>query len=200
MKNFRYLKTFFSPFKPLTPRFYMGKTAVGVPYFYPRRWVKPTAEMAIDAAIKEINANKEWNDRNPNSTWKKTIRSVDEVYQEKLRCNFHVPKKIGFDFVDLGWKTKWTAKDIRFEWAPVWSFVCFGYQIAITWNAPEQDHYWESWIYYEYHTDKTKTRSERITQCREEFPNTWTRHPKGEESVTIDYYDIILKSAYKFKK
>lgn len=36
-----------------------------------------------------------------------------------------VPKRIGFDFVGLGWKTKWSEDDFRFEWAPVWSFVFF---------------------------------------------------------------------------
>ena len=34
-----------------------------------------------------------------------------------------VPKKIGFDFVPLGWKTKWDS--YRFEWSPMISFVFF---------------------------------------------------------------------------
>jgi hypothetical protein len=42
MKDFRYLKAYFSPFKLLKPRFYIGKTAIGTPYFYPRKWVKAT--------------------------------------------------------------------------------------------------------------------------------------------------------------
>lgn len=156
MKKFTYLKTFFSPFKPLTPRFYVGKIAIGTPYFYPRR----------------------------------TVRS-----KTKPGWSEFVPKKLGFDFVELGWKTKWSATDIRFEWAPIWSFVCFGYQIAVTWMAPEQDHYWECWLYYELHTDKNKSVAERIAQCREEFPCIWTRHSKGEEE-TINYYDLILRKKY----
>ncbi len=71
----------------------------------------------------------------------------------------------------------------------------FGYQIAITWNAPEQTHYWESWIFYEYYTDKTKSKAERIEQCKTEFPNTWTRHSNGEE-IEINYYDLILRKKY----
>ena len=39
-----------------------------------------------------------------------------------------VPKKIGFDSVRLGWKTKWRDDDYRFEWAPIWSFVFFKWQ------------------------------------------------------------------------
>ena len=157
MKDFRYLKAFFSPFKPLKPRFYIGETAIGTPYFYPRKAIKSKTKPG---------------------------------YLE------FIPKKIGFDFVELGWKTKWTDKDIRFEWAPIWSFVFFGYQIAITWNAPEQTHYWESWIYYEYYTDKTKSKTERIEQCKKEAPNTWIRH--GNEGIPIEtnYYDLILRKKY----
>jgi len=156
VKNFRYLKTYFSPFKSITPKFYIGKIAVGVPYFYPR----------------------------------KTVRS-----KTKPGWSEFMPKKIGFDFVELGWKTKWSDKDIRFEYAPIWSFVFFGYQIAIIWRAPEQDHYWDSWVFYEYYTDKTKSKAERIEQCKTEFPNTWVRYKDGEKETT-NYYDLILRKKY----
>jgi hypothetical protein len=34
-----WLKVLNSPFKPFRIKFYIGKTAIGVPYFYPRKWV-----------------------------------------------------------------------------------------------------------------------------------------------------------------
>jgi hypothetical protein len=112
-----------------------------------------------------------------------------------MRYTYPKNKRIGIDFVELGWKTKWTDKDIRFEWAPIWSFVFFGYQIAIIWNTPEEMHYWEPWIFYEYYTDKTKSKTERIEQCKTEFPQMWTRHTnEGEE--TTNYYDLILRKKY----
>jgi len=195
MKDFKYLKAYFSPFKPLKPRFYIGKTAIGTPYFYPRKWVDATPKLAIEEALKAIKRVEDFNERNKANKYSHPVLTFEKAYEHAMQCRFPVDKKIGFDFVELGWKTKWTAKDIRFEWAPIWSFVFFGYQIAITWNAPEQDHYWESWIYYEYYTDKTKSKAERIEQCREEFPNIWTRHSKeGEE--TINYYDLILRKKY----
>jgi len=156
MKKFSFLKSFFSPFRPIRPKFYIGKIAIGTPYFYPRR----------------------------------TVRS-----KTKPGWLEFVPKKIGFDFVSLGWKTKWTAKDIRFEWAPIWSFVFFGYKIAITWIAPEQDLYWECWLYYELYTDKTKSKAERIAQCREEFPCVWISSKNGVEE-RIDYYEKVLRKKY----
>ena len=195
MRKLRHLKAYFSPFKPLTPRFYIGKTAVGVPYFYPRKWIKATPALAHEDALRQIKRVEDFNERNAKYGSPQTVPDYDTAYSRAMGYTYPKNKRIGIDFVELGWKTKWTDKDIRFEWAPIWSFVFFGYQIAITWNAPEQDHYWESWIYYEYHTDKTKSKAERIKQCREEFPNIWTRHSKGEEE-TINYYDLILRKKY----
>jgi hypothetical protein len=106
-----------------------------------------------------------------------------------------VTKRIGFDFVELGWKTKWTDTDFRFEWAPIWSFVFFKWQIAIIFKAPEQNHYWECWLYYTHATDKTKSIRERIDQAREGFPCIWKSYSNGVET-TICYWDIILRSKY----
>jgi len=103
-----------------------------------------------------------------------------------------VPLKVGFNYCSLGWKTKWSDTDFRHEWNPVLSFVCFGYQIALTVYSPYSSHYWEAWLYYEYATDKTKSKRERVAQCRAEHNQTWI---SGEE--TIDYYELILKSKYK---
>jgi len=120
---------------------------------------------------------------------RRTIKDLDKPGYLKF-----VPKKIGFNFVGLGWKTKWTPTDYRFEWSPVWSFVFFGKQIAVIFRAPEQDHYWEAWLYYMYNT--TGTRKERIAKCKEDFPLKYTRYSKdGERSV--NYYDLILKTKYR---
>ena len=101
-----------------------------------------------------------------------------------------VPKRIGFDFVPLGWKTKYDS--YRFEWSPRISFVFFKWQIAVTFVAEHADQYWESWLYYTRETDKSKSVQDRVAQCRKEAPQTWTRH--GENfKVTKDYYNLILK-------
>ena len=103
------------------------------------------------------------------------------------------PKIFGFDFVSLGWKTKWDS--YRFEWSPMWSFVFFKWQIAITFVAPHQDHYWECWLYYTRETDKTQTTEERIKQCREENPCVWTSTVNGVE-IDTNYWDLILKDKW----
>jgi len=111
-----------------------------------------------------------------------------------MKCSFAVPLTVGFSYCSLGWKTKYD--DYRHEWNPILSFVFFGYQIALTVYSPYHSHYWESWLYYEYETDKTKSKRERIEQCRKEAPQTWTSHKQGEEPVTTDYYTKILKPKY----
>jgi len=107
-----------------------------------------------------------------------------------------VPKKIGFDFVGLGYKTKWDDTDYRFEWSPLVSFVFFKWQIAVMVTPEEQNHYWEAWLYYENDTDKTKSPRDRIEQCKEEFPLIYTTS-NGKERKTVNYYDIILRDKYK---
>ena len=149
MNKFTFLKSYFSPFIPIKPIFYIGKLRHGTPIFFPR-WL--------------IN-------------------------------NKFVNKWIGFDFVGLGWKTKWDRYDIRHEWNPIWSFVFFKWQIAIKFEQPSH-HYWECWIAYELYTDKTKSPKERIKQAKEIFPCIWTSHHSDGSKEKICYWDKILKKKY----
>jgi hypothetical protein len=196
LEPFRWIKALFSPFTPFKVSWYIGKTQIGTPYFLPRKWIKATPELATKAALKQIESSRKWNERNPDSKFKHTIKSFDEVYQEKLKYRFPVPLKVGFSMNGLGWKTKWDQYDIRHEWNPVISFVFFGYQIAATFYHPHQSHYWESWICYEYCSDKKQSKRERIAFCRKKCPQTWTSHKHNEKPVTTDYWDLILKTKY----
>lgn len=107
-----------------------------------------------------------------------------------------VPKTIGFDFVDLGWKTKWEKTDYRFEYAPIWSFVFFGYQFAVFFVSEFNDELWTAWLYYKNHTDQTKNVSERIEECRNNFSLTYTQYGSDGTNEIIDYYNLILKEKY----
>jgi len=190
MKNFDYLRAFNSPFKRPKIKFYCGKIALGVPYFFPRKWVKGTPALAIESAVKEIRETRNWNKLN--SQYKRKETSFKELYEKSLSSLHPVPKKIGFDFVRLGWKTKWDS--YRFEWNPMISFVFFKWQIAIMFIPEHDSHYWESWLYY---TIETKGNiADRIAQCRKKAPQTWTRHSSDGTKVTTDYYNLILKKKW----
>jgi len=191
MNKLAFLKAFNSPFKRPKLKWYCGKTQIGTPYFLPRKWVKATPELARKATLEHIAREESYNSMNP--TTARTIKPYEEIYQEKLTYNYAIPRKIGFDFVGLGYKTKWTDTDYRFEWAPRLSFVFFGYQIAVMVTAPEQHHYWEAWLYYEKNTDKTKPASERIHICKNEFPLIYKVSDKSGERI-VDYYNTILKN------
>lgn len=192
IKDLDFLRAYNSPFKPLKLKWYCGKIALGTPYFYPRKWVKGTPKLIHEAVLKHIDNREAFNKMNPN--YARTIKPYDEIVEEKKKYLYAVPKKIGFDFVSLGWKTKYD--DYRFEWSPMISFVFFKWQIAVTFVAPHLDHYWESWLYYTRETDKSTTIAERIAQCRKEAPQTWSTHHSDGTKETIDYYNLILKKKY----
>lgn len=178
------MKILFSPFTPFKLKFYVGKTQIGTPYFFPRRWVKYTHEDAVKAVEEHLADSK------------KAVASYERLYDMYKGYTKPVPIKIGFDFCGLGWKTKWDEYDIRHEWNPVYTFVFFGYQIAITIYHKHNTHFWEAWVCYEYMTDKKLSKRERIAFCRKKCPQTWTRLHKDGTSETTDYYNIILKSKY----
>jgi len=117
---------------------------------------------------------------------RKTVKSKTKPGYSEFK-----PLTVGFSYCSLGYKTKWTDTDYRHEWNPVLSFVFFGYQLALTFYSPYRSHYWEAWLYYEYATDKTKSKRERIEQCRKEHNQTWT-----VAGGSIDYYEFILKPKY----
>lgn len=156
MRAFDFLRVYCSPFKFIYPKLYIGPIRIGVPIFYPRRW------------IKDIN-----------SPYMRTA----------------IPKRIGFDFVGLGWKTKWTETDYRHEYNPVWSFVFFKWQIALLFIPEHAYAYWEAWLYYDRNTYKRASVQERIAVCREKYPQTYTSY-SAEGERTINYYEHILKKKY----
>lgn len=191
IKDLDFLRAYNSPFKAPKLKWYCGKVALGTPYFFPRKWVKATPALAIKAAVQKSRDARQWNKNNP--TYPRKEKPFRELYDESLNRLHAVPKKIGFDFVPLGWKTKYDS--YRFEWSPRISFVFFKWQIAVTFVAPHQDHYWESWLYYTRETDKWDNISNRIAQCRVKAPQTWTRY-NGDEKETTDYYNLILKKKW----
>lgn len=108
-----------------------------------------------------------------------------------------VPKKFGFNFCSLGWKTKWDETDFRFEWSPVLSFVCFNKQMAIIVQAPEMSQYWKTWLYYEKFTDKKLSQEDRVKQLIKECPNIYTVY-KNNSKETVNYNYSILKSKWHY--
>ena len=186
LKQFIFLKALNSPFKPFKLKWYIGKIAIGTPYFFPRKWVD------LNEKEIEVKAQKKYDKLDEEFKTKVTLEHCKQHYKNTQKA---IPKLIGFDFVELGWKTKWSSTDYRFEHSPLISFVFFKWQIAVIFSAPEPDHYWESWLYYEHNTDKSKSEKKRIEQCQKEFPQNWTQYKNGNKE-TINYYKFILKEKY----
>lgn len=110
-----------------------------------------------------------------------------------------IPKKIGFDFIGLGYKTKWTDTDYRFEWSPLISFIFFKWQITVILQVPYPEHYWVCWLTYENNTDKDLLDVEaRIQLAMKINPEIWTSYKDGEEE-SVWYWPKVLKEKYKHK-
>jgi hypothetical protein len=108
-----------------------------------------------------------------------------------------VPKKIGFDFVGLGYKTKWDDHDYRFEWGPLISFVFFKWQIAVMLKVLHPEHYWVCWLTYENDTDNDLLdTSTRIKIAKEINPEVWTSSKGDGKKETICYWDKVLKDKW----
>ena len=176
-KDLEWVKVYFSPFKFFLPKLYIGKTKIGTPMFLPRKWVNLSQDDVNNKALDYYN--------NPKYI-SKTLEDWKSNFKNSQKS---IPKKIGFDFVGLGWKTKFNS--FRHEYNPVWSFVAFGYQIALIF-IPEHDiHYFECWLAYEYDTDKSKSQKERLKEAIKKHPCVWTSYSNDEKTKT-DYWKLIL--------
>ena len=189
--TFDWMRVYNSPFKPIIPKLYIGKVAIGTPYFFPRVWVKATPKLAHEATKKHIEREESYNKLNPK--YARKIKPYNEIFEDKMNGSYPVPKKIGFNFVSLGWKTKYDS--YRHEWNPMWSFVFFKWQIALIFTPEHDMHYWECWLYYTRETNKTKSTKERIKEAKEEYCCVWSSTKDGVD-IKTNYWDLILKDKY----
>ena len=194
--KYSFLKVLNSPFVGLKLKCYFGEIVHGTPYFLPRKWVKATPKLAHEATVKSIEDDLNYNKRNPQ--YARKIKSYDEVFEGKMRCLYPIPiKYFDWHFTTLGWKTKW--EEYRYEWTPSLSVVIFGKQLFIQIlpscdpinDILRVDCYWESWLNWEYNTDKSKSKKERFEELIKKHSNTW-----GSKEEWTDYYLQILNKKY----
>lgn len=189
--NFNFLKVLNSPFKKLCIEWYFGEIKHGTPYFLPRKWVKCDLEDGLEA----------WNKLGEHSQ-NAYLRSQTQQEWIKNYAKTHTKpitiKYFGWDFTTLGWKTKWS--DYRFEWSPSFSIVIFGKQLFISILPNIEKYkdiirincYWESWLNWEFNTNKTKSKEERFKELIYKHSNTWG----SEKDGWTDYYYHILNKKY----
>lgn len=113
-------------------------------------------------------------------------------------------KYLWLDIIGLGYKTKWSNIDYRFEWSPLISLVIFGKQLVITVLPDISDSfalsdYWEAWLFYENNTSKELSKEERIKELLKYMGLTGTIHTKDEVKV-YNNFDTIFKNKYHHLK
>lgn len=102
-------------------------------------------------------------------------------------------KWFGIQIIRLGYKTKWTEWDFRFEWNPMISIVFCHMQICV-WVVPKHySYYWECYLAYK----KAKriypnmSNTNLIKIARKKLPQIWK-----SKNETVDYWKLILKKKY----
>jgi hypothetical protein len=191
--DYGWLRIINSPFVKLKWKFkWYKELTAGTPYFLPRKWKKFTKKDCLNSYKEECEKFR--------SAGKEILKHITpESYK-----NYSKPvsiKYFGVNYWSLGTKTKWSNTDVRFEWGPGLSIVLFGTQIVIyptpdcTSNA--LDHYWEAWIIYSKHTDKTKSVEERVKECMKLYPARWIKYEEGKQ-IPVNYWNYILKDKFKY--
>lgn len=125
---------------------------------------------------------------------RKWVKSKDKPdYLEPIPIKY-----FGINYWSLGYKTKWSDTDVRFEYSPGLSIVLFGTQLLIypvpNCNSEAIHHFWEAWVIYTRNTDKTKSIENRIKESMKLYPAVWIR---GKDE-RINYWNYILKDKYKY--
>lgn len=179
-----YLRVLNSPFKGLRLKWYFGKIQYGTPYFLPRKWVKMTQADCEKSLADDIER-----------CLPKYVEGRTWEHYKKYKKPVPI-KYFGFNATTLGWKTKWN--EYRYEWSPCYSLVIFGKQLFVTVlpdvgdDCLRWDVYWETWLHWEYDTDKTKSKEERFKELVYKQSNTWG----SEKDGWTDYYYHILNKKY----
>jgi hypothetical protein len=100
LQDLRWLKVLNSPFKPFNIKLYAGKTQIGVPYFYPRKWVKLNKEDCLKKATEDSQR----------LGHVKYGLDPESIAHEYANWTKPVPLTVGFSYCGLGWKTKLLTK------------------------------------------------------------------------------------------
>lgn len=183
---FKFLRVYNSPFKTPIIKVYWGPIAHGTPYFFPRKQVKISDKEAYNQAFEKYRYL-----RSSGQT-----PSFFKLIEESRKSTKFVNRKFGFNFVELGYKTKWSDTDYRFEHGPAISFVFLRKQLFITWQVPDAEIYWEAWLYYHYHTDRSLSKKDRLALCITNNPLIYSVYKKDNQVEKINYYPKILKEKY----
>ena len=108
-------------------------------------------------------------------------------------------KWLGFGSNKLGWKTKWSDDDYRYEWSPSFSFVILKKQLFFILNPKDLETgyaYWETLLYY------INCKKNSFFNTVKYKSNNYTEYKKGGEKTRGNYYYSILKKKWlkKYEK
>lgn len=189
---------FISPKK----KWYIGKLALGSPYFYPRGFVDTiinfrkleltSEERLIKLGLKEEVVRGEGYDGKDKFINLPVVRRA-KYWFFKLLGNYYwlqIGWPIMIGTVGLGWKDKFGTP--RHEWDPQFYIYFFKWQLVVWWSSLDSsERYWEQMLWYLYYQKEYNKESRQvdINKARENWPwATWTDLTNGKKSTWRDDY------------
>lgn len=104
-------------------------------------------------------------------------------------------KWLWFQTVGIGWKTKWTSDDIRFEWNPAIHFIFLGTQTVLYLKHKELNDYWGALILYSI----TKGDEwEKVRSVFRQFSFKHTYYKEGAETYVDTKESIFTKKLLNY--
>lgn len=125
-------------FKPPTPRYYIGRSIYGTPYFWP------------------------WNfNSNILTVRKERPKYLRCKYFKLFGYEISYGWPVYIYWLHLGWKDKFNTP--RFEWCPAFYIFFFKWQFVIGWGAPDgdDDRYYEMILWYLEYSDRNIEKAEK---------------------------------------
>ncbi len=124
LNDLRWLKVLNSPFKPFKVKLYVGKTRVGVPYFYPRKTVKSKTKpgylefkpLTVGFSYCGLGYKTKWTDTDFRHEWNPVLSFVFFGYQIALTAYHECGSHYWECWLYYEYATDKTKRDSRRVW------------------------------------------------------------------------------------
>lgn len=130
------------------------------------------------------------------------LGSIQSSPWVRKSLKFKIGKKdidIKISYYGAGWKVKYNEY-VSFESSPYFSIIIGDKQLFISLKSPVENEcvYWESYLYYQYLTDRKWSKLDRLIETRNKQGMAFTNYsPPSYEPKHIDYYYEITKRKYR---
>lgn len=170
-------------------KYYLGSIIHHTPYFLPFRFCKSILKirkliLRPEEEILKILSNNQYAKRKDYvytnlPTVRRSWNKIVKLFNAHYYIEWGYPISIGS--IPLGYKTKWSDNDYRFEWCPMFYIYFFYWQFTIHWISPLymkedmfNDHYFEKFLFLKHYDMNVKEAKKNWKWKNSKGKSTWT--------------------------